>query len=249
MLFDPDPNLRWLFCLTHPDDEISICAWIRRLQAQGNEVFLSWTHATPRREKEARANAEVLGVPADHLRFHGATDGSACEEIPELLPKFQAMLDEIKPDRVVCGAFEQGHLDHDTTNYLVSQTFFGPVLEVPFYHTYMTRLQILNRFSDPRGQEILELEVDEQDFKVEFARGYPSQNIWSILFWHEVSQVLQFRRPELKQTERMRLQTTFDFLTPNHLPALANRLRRHQSWLRWERAIHKAQESSDSHVG
>ena len=46
-LFDADIGERWLFCMTHPDDEISICAWIRRLTDAGVDVFLSWTHSTP----------------------------------------------------------------------------------------------------------------------------------------------------------------------------------------------------------
>jgi LmbE family N-acetylglucosaminyl deacetylase len=75
LIFDPDPTLRWAFCMTHPDDEISICAWIKWLAENGNDVFLSWTHSNPSREREARAAAALMGVPEDRLMFFDAPDG------------------------------------------------------------------------------------------------------------------------------------------------------------------------------
>ena len=62
--------------MTHPDDEMSICAWIRRLTQNGNEVHISWTHSNAVREAEARAVAVLLGVPDRNLHFFGASDGS-----------------------------------------------------------------------------------------------------------------------------------------------------------------------------
>jgi LmbE family N-acetylglucosaminyl deacetylase len=236
-LFDPDPKLRWAFCMTHPDDEISICAWIHRLALNGHEVFLSWTHSRDVREREARAVAHLLGVPSRNLMFFNATDGCVCEEIPSLVPRFRTWFDEIAPDRVCCGAFEQGHIDHDATNYIVNHAFDGPVLEVPFYHTYLTRFQTLNRFSDPRGEEIRELERYEQILKTTIARQYPSQNIWSILLWYELSQNARLRPMVLAKTERMRLQTHFEWLRPNHPPRLAARVERSPAWARWMQAM------------
>jgi len=238
--FDSDPNLRWLFCMTHPDDEISICAWIRRLVRNGNEVYISWTHSNPIREREARAVALLLGVSQRNLFFHQATDASACDEIPLLLPRFRAMMDEVKPDRVACGAFEQGHIDHDTTNFLVNQTFDGPILEIPFYHTYLSRLQTLNRFSDPRSQEVLPLEMDERRMKTTIARQYPSQNIWSVLLWYEVWQKARLRPMQLTRTERMRFQTHTNFMRPNHPPRLRRRVGRCSTWRRWRAALREA---------
>jgi LmbE family N-acetylglucosaminyl deacetylase len=240
-LFDLDPNLRWAFCMTHPDDEISICAWIHRLAQNGNEVFISWTHSKDVREREAKAVAYLLGVPVRNLRFFGATDGKACDEIPALLPQFREWFDEIKPDRVCCGAFEQGHIDHDTTNYLVNRTYDGLVLEIPFYHTYLTRFQTLNRFSDARGQEVRHLERYEQILKTTIARQYPSQNIWSVLLWYELSQNARLRPMLLAKTERMRIQTHYDYLAPNHPPRLAAKVARSAAWRRWVQAVRRAE--------
>ena len=226
--------------MTHPDDEISICAFIRQLVLNGNDVFMSWTHSKPVREKEARAVAALLGICQDRLRFFNATDGSVCEEIPELLPQFSAWVREARPDRICCGAFEQGHIDHDATNYLVSHSFSGPIFEIPFYHTYTTRLQTLNRFSDPRGEEIHPLDEDDREFKLKVAKSYPSQNIWKILVWYEMSQNLRGRRQMLMKSERMRLQTHFNYRQPNHPPRIASKVRRCETWRRWKAAMRVA---------
>jgi len=235
--FDPDPNLRWLFCMTHPDDEISICAWIRRLANEGNDVHISWTHSNQIREAEARAVALLLGVRSDRLHFLHGTDGRIPEEMPELLPKFQALMARVKPDRVCCGAFEQGHLDHDATNFLVSRSFEGPIFEIPFYHTYLTRFQRLNRFADPHGEEILPLDIDEQRFKTLIARQFPSQNIWSVLMWYELWHKARMKPMQLVQTERMRLQRHVNYRRPQLPPRLAARVKRSPSWRRWKVAL------------
>jgi LmbE family N-acetylglucosaminyl deacetylase len=241
--FDLDPELRWLFCMTHPDDEISICAWVRRLVRNGNSVYMSWTHSNPVRESEARAVALLLGIPQSNLFFFEATDGSACDEIPTLLPQFKAMMDRIRPDRVACGAFEQGHIDHDTTNWLVNHSYLGPVLEIPFYHTYRTRLQTLNRFSDPRGEEVIELDLDERRLKTTVARQFPSQNIWGVLLWYEVWQKARLRPMELTRNERMRWQTHHNFMRPNHPPRIARKLSTCPLWRRWRAAMRAARKA------
>ena len=198
---------------------------------------MSWTHSTPIREAEARRGAERLGVEPHRLHFFAATDGSVCDEITELKPKFKELMAGIRPDRVACGAFEQGHLDHDSTNYLVNQTFSGPVLEIPFYHTYLTRLQTMGRFSDPKGEELLPLSPDEQRFEKEFAKGFPSQNIWQVLLGYEAWQVVRGRRVELAKSDRMRLQTHRDFRTPNHPPDLRAKVEASAPWQRWLAAL------------
>ena len=89
-----------------PDDEISISAWIRRLARNGNHVYLSWTHSVSYREAEARAAALLLEIPQDRLFFDGAADGHVCMEMRALVPKFAEMVEEVRPHRICCGAFE-----------------------------------------------------------------------------------------------------------------------------------------------
>lgn len=218
--------------MTHPDDEISICAWIHRLTGAGAEVWMSWTHDTPVREFEARAVAYTLGVREDRLFFHGAPDGVVCEHMQELLPRFKLMMGQVNPDRVVCGAFEQGHIDHDATNWLVSHSHGGAIFEVPFYHTYLTRFPKVNRFADPTGCETIELDTEERELKKRVAKSYPSQRIWLNLMAADLRSRLT-GEGSLLTSERMRPQTHKDFRTPNLPPDLASRVEKSKLWKRW----------------
>lgn len=223
--------------MTHPDDEISICAWIARVAASDpGRVWISWTHHTPVRESEGRAVARRLGVLDDHLFFHGGTDGSVCDEISALRPQFQAMMDKVQPDRVVCGAFEQGHLDHDSTNWLVHATFDGPVLEVPFYHTYLTRMPRVNRFADPAGEEVLSLTAPERALKKEMAKSYPSQAIWKNMVFAELWARLT-GDGSLMATERARFQTHRQFDQPNVPDKVLAKVLNSAKWKRWLQAV------------
>ena len=207
----------------------------------GATVFLSWTHAPEVRRREAEAFARLAGVPPDRLFFHGATDGSVCDEIGSLLPRFDRMMFAAKPDIVACGAFEQGHLDHDATNFLVNATHGhrgGTVAEIPFYHAYTSPIQRFNHFTGEGGEiERILLDRDEQRFKARVARNYPSQNIYSLVLWHEAARLATGRRPDLRTRELMRVQTWRDWRTPNHSPRLRRRIERTSRWARWISAL------------
>ncbi|MER3497085.1 MAG: hypothetical protein C4320_10250, partial [Armatimonadota bacterium] len=188
---------RVLAALTHPDDEIAMCVLLRRISRQGGELFLSWTHSTDIRRREAEGFADRMNVPADRRFFHGAPDGGTAEAMPDLLPRFDRMMQAAKPDRVLVGAFEQGHLDHDATHVLVRRSFRGPVYEVPFYHSYLTRLQRVGTFAGEGPAEEILLGPEEREFKKAVARGYPSQTIYRLALLHEIREIAFGRRPRL----------------------------------------------------
>lgn len=221
--------------MTHPDDELAIAAWIRRLTAAGIDVWMSWTHDTPVREAEARHAASLLGVPDARLRFFHAPDGHVVDHLGELQPHFGTLMAEVDPSRVVCGAFEQGHLDHDATNLLVNQSFDGPVFEAPFYHTYLTKFPRINQFADPTGEEVLPLSREESAFKLALARTYRSQKIVRNLAWANLRDRL-LGRPAIGVAERLRLQTWTDFTAPNVPARSRDRVERSQQWSRWTSA-------------
>lgn len=237
-LFDPDPSLRWLFCFTHPDDEIAICAWMRTLVLAGAEVHACWSHSTPVREAEARAGMAKVGVPGEHLRFFGARDQGVVDEIDRLVPLYTQLGVEASPDRVVVGAFEQGHIDHDATNLIVSLALpEATTIEFPLYHPYTTRMPTINEFTDPKGQEQFELSPELQRFKLDFAKTFPSQNIWRLLVLNELRGMLMFRRAGLLRRERLRRQTHFDFLSPNLPQGMSIRVQKSAIWKRWLAAV------------
>lgn len=234
--------------MTHPDDEISIAAWIRRLTQMGVEVHLSWTHSTPTREREGRKAAEVLGVPDERLTFWDFPDGHVVDHLPAVREQMRVLMERVQPDRVCCGAFEQGHLDHDATNYAVRHAFDGPVFEIPFYHAYLSRVQRLNRFADPGPEEVLVLTREEQRFKKDFAKLYPSTNIWSCLFWYEAYQAVRLKPIELAKTERMRLKTDCEYRLPKHTGSLKARVETSARWHRWIEAVERDAQNLESPV-
>ena len=244
--FDEDPSIRWLFVFTHPDDELGLCAWIRRLVRADASVDLCWVHDVPVRRAEAAANARELGLSEDRLHFLSGSDGRIGEEMPDLWPKLREVVCSVRPDRVATIAFEQGHLDHDATNLLVHRSFEGPVFEYPMYHPYTRRIQTLNRFADPSGEEVLPLSEEECRLKKRLARRYPSQNIHSVLLWYHVYRWLILRPVHLCRTERMRLKTWSDYLTPNLPPRLRAEVLRSPAWARWERAARAFLSLADS---
>jgi LmbE family N-acetylglucosaminyl deacetylase len=235
--FDPDPSLTRLFCLTHPDDEVAVAAWMRRLVRAGAPVWMSWTHRTEIREREARTAAAEIGVPDERLVFHAGTDGRVCEQMAELRPAFSAMMERIRPDAVYCCAFEQGHLDHDATHRLITATFYGPVLEFPMYHTYRMALQVIGRFADPAGQEVLELTQEERAWKFALLDRYPSQRIKRIVKFYQRIGRLIGRDVDLDSSERLRLWDHRDYASPNLPPKMAAKVERSSEWRRWLEAL------------
>jgi len=235
--FDPDPAARRLFCFTHPDDELAVCAWLRRLASAGTDLHLSWTHRTAVREAEAREMARLVGVPEDRLVFHAGDDGRIADQMPDLLGSFSAMIERVRPHAVYCAAFEQGHLDHDATHCLVSRCFVGPVYEFPMYHPYTRRIQTLGQFGNPDGEEVLELTPEDAAFKSRVSRVYRSQNIRSVIVWYTVYRALCLRPARLRRTERLRLVRDTDYLTPSLPEPWRSEVARSAMWRRWVEAV------------
>jgi len=235
--FDPDPKLRWLFAMTHPDDEIAICGWIARLCKMEVQVHLSWTHDTPEREWEAKQAAKLLHVCPQNLHFHHGPDRHLAEAMPDVFPSIVRMIRDIRPDRVVVGAFEQGHLDHDATNLMLNRAFEGPIFETPLYHAYCQLIPTLNRFASPEGEQALDLVESEFELKKQVAHCYSSQAIWGNLVWYSLLTKLRGDREAFGRLERLRSQTHTDFLTPNLPELLATRVRKTLRWQRWEVAV------------
>ncbi|MBA3725738.1 MAG: PIG-L family deacetylase [Armatimonadetes bacterium] len=239
-LFELPPNpQRWLFAFTHPDDEISIGAWMRRLVQAGADVWAGWSVTDPVRAAEGTSVIEKLGAPKERLFYHGMPDKGACEHLPELASLWSSAIERAKPERIALGAFECGHIDHDSTNFAVHRACDGriPMLEIPLYHTYLTRTPVLNRFADPRGEEVLGLEPEEWRLKREVSRMYKSQNIGRLLVYATAWGWMKGRPPALCRTERMRLQTHFDYETPNLPEPLRSRVMATETWRRWAACV------------
>ncbi|HET6644887.1 MAG TPA: PIG-L family deacetylase [Fimbriimonadales bacterium] len=235
----PPSAKRWLFAFTHPDDEISIAAWIKRLTDAGAEVWVGWSVTDEVRAAEGKLVMERLGVSGDHLFFHGMPDKCACDNLPKLTDLWAEAIQKARPERIAVGAFECGHIDHDSTNYAIYRASESviPIFEIPFYHTYLTRRPIINRFADSDGQQILRLAKHEWKLKRRISKMYKSQNIGGLLVWYTLWGWANGRPPRLCRTERMRLQTHFDYFSPNLPELLRERVMQSKTWRRWVQAI------------
>ena len=235
--FEVQRGERVLFAFTHPDDELTVAAFLARLLAQGVAIHVCWSHSTPVRERESRAALATIGVRQEDMTFFDAPDGRVVDTISVLKPKLCGLIQKFGPTRIVTHAFEQGHIDHDATNLLVNMCFSGPVFETPFYHTYLTRLQRLYSFSTKDGEETIALTPQERRMKRRLVGMYPSQTVRRNVVVYELAHAVTMRKPPLFQCERLRRQRHTDFLTPNHPPLLAERLTKSPTWQRWESTI------------
>lgn len=235
--FQVSANERVLLAFTHPDDEMSIAAFIWQLQKDGVPLSALWTHSTPAREAETRTSLLKIGVKGDQLRFLAGKDGGIVHEIPRLREEIKSIIDEFKPTRVVTHAFEQGHLDHDATNLLVHLTFDGPTYEVPFYHTYLDRFPVIYRFSTSEDEESRELTDAEVAKKREMLDCYPSQTIKRNVALYDLAIRFGLRKRRLLSTERMRLQTYYNYRSPNHPVETARKIEASDDWHHWLRAV------------
>jgi hypothetical protein len=83
---------------------------------------------------------------------------------------------------------------------------------------------------------VFELSPEEQSLKKLVAKQYPSQNIYTILFWHEVASKAKLK-PKLPASERLRIQTHRDWLVPNHPSRIRERVLKCAAWKRWTAAV------------
>jgi len=244
-----EPGQRWVFVFPHPDDELAVAAFLRRLCLDGAEVHAVWLHHTPVRKSESTAVAAELGIHESRMHFWHGEDGQLCEQMAEALPWLSELISSIEPDRVATCAFEQGHLDHDATHVLVRRAFSGPVLEFPLYYGYHTIMQRMNRFSDPTGQSVLLLSPEETRLKKSWAKRYPSQTIYRVLCTYHLCCGILGQPAKLATREVLRPGTTREFLVPNHSGWRRHRLEVSDRWRRWTIAYREFESQYEPAVG
>ena len=185
---------RILILAPHPDDEVVGCgAAIARAQSQGAEILVSflttgvpgrdvlWPWHRPRhaeyvarRRAEAEAAARFLGVkiagfqdvPTRQLRFH----------IRETHAVIERTIADQDVDTIWVPAFEGGHQDHDTANFISAMLASSvEVWEFAEYNFTGGKVQS-QRFVETSGDElVLDLSAEESDRKRAALNLYPSE--------------------------------------------------------------------------
>lgn len=229
--FDDNPNLRWLFCFPHPDDELAIAIWMRRLSQAGAHMTLVWVHSNPVRKAETLNALAILGIEACECHFLEIPDSTFAEQALTIADRIAPILDKGKFDRIGVPSFEQGHPDHDTVNLVVGLLSKTPTVEFPLYHCY-PGYQRLNTFPDGEF-ETLSITASELELKKRALKAFKSQTIWRNVVVFTLLQRLIGRNPRYLTSEVARIQGDLDYSQPNLPAPMAERVKGSRRWKKW----------------
>jgi LmbE family N-acetylglucosaminyl deacetylase len=242
--FDLSDSHRWLFLFAHPDDEVAIAAWVRRLVLANVDMQCAWVTHTPIRRAEAENFAVMVGIPPEKCHFLSGVDTQLIHHLTEVQVEIASLIDQIQPTRICTMAFEQGHLDHDTVNFLARQCFAGTIVEFPMYYGYWRGFMPLNTFTKPTNVEKITLDQVESEFKRTVSRNYPSQTFRRNVFWYGVLKALQLKPVFLHKRELLRLALHTDYLQPNHPEPIKSKILACPNWKVWKEAIESYRKST-----
>lgn len=226
---------RWLFLLAHPDDEMAVLAWIRRLDQAGGSIRCVWLHSTPVREAESRTVLREAGLSDDALEFWQFPDGDTVDHLDEILEKLKQVVEEYRPTRAMTLAFEQGHLDHDTANLCLRIAFKGVLFEWPMYHGYYREFMHLNTFVGEGKPAEIELNAWEKAWKQRMVSVFRSQTMKRNLLLYRLFCLLTLRPFLMDQRETARLMTWTDYRRPNLDDENREKVLGCARWARWRK--------------
>lgn len=185
-----DPSKTYLFLFAHPDDDSFICGTMKMLLDRGAEVHAAWLTSGDffgqgeRRETELDRVTSCIGFARSQVHLLKFPDLGLVAELERAAEAVTDLMDRIRPQVVVADAFEGGHPDHDSVNFLAyearKRTGIGTELfEFPLYngtgpvHHWRWRI---NRFP-PDGPEVLYHPLDDSavDCKYKIMKTYSSQ--------------------------------------------------------------------------
>jgi N-acetylglucosamine malate deacetylase 2 len=133
-------------------------------------------------------------------------DQELFRQIPQAMERLLEVAQRMLPDCVLTLAYEGGHPDHDTCNFLgrqLSDRLHIPVWEAPLYHRFRTESMTVQRFLQESGQEIrLAITDHELVRKAAMFASYASQR-----------EVLDLFDPRIEIARPMR---RYDYSRPPH---------------------------------
>jgi LmbE family N-acetylglucosaminyl deacetylase len=217
---------RTLVLVAHPDDEAAGCGVL--LQRMRDPLVVFATDGAPRddyfwrqfgsrhayaevRRDEAREALAIVGVHQfEFLKASGTGEPFVDQElflaIPDALQSLERVLDRRRPDAILTLAYEGGHPDHDTCNFLgsvIARQRQLPVFEMALYHRSEDGLCVHQEFRISREDEIsVEPTAQELERKHCMLAAYASQKL-----------TLDFFNSE---QERFRRLAGYDYTQPPH---------------------------------
>lgn len=205
---------RTLLLVAHPDDESISCGAL--LQRMREPIVIYATDGGPQddyfwkqygsrenyvglRREEARNALGAVGVhdivwlaDAEGQQF---TDQRLFRHLPAAFDALRQAVDEKKPDAILTLAYEGGHPDHDSCNFLgrqVADAFELPAWEAPLYFRRADNNVLLQEFHSSNGTEI-ELRPSEEESRRKRAmcEAYVSQRGVVAIFENNTREVFR----------------------------------------------------------
>jgi LmbE family N-acetylglucosaminyl deacetylase len=115
---------KYVFLFAHPDDDVFIAGSMKLLLDSGAEVHCIWATSgdyfglEKKREKQLADAMSIVGVPPENLHLLRFPDLGLVARMDEVADAVASVMDKVKPEVVFVNAFEGGHPDHDSVNFL-----------------------------------------------------------------------------------------------------------------------------------
>ncbi len=185
---------RILLLIPHPDDEVVGCfTAIGHARTLGAKIFgfylttgipsrehlRSWQrktygHRQRRRQKEANLVADLLGIEPFH--FNDIPSRKLKDFLKPARETLSQAIRRLEIDTLWAPAYEGGHQDHDTANFLANTlTGHALVWEFSEYHYYRGKVKSQDFFSQNGTEQTIVLDRSEQESKRQALSLYPSE--------------------------------------------------------------------------
>jgi LmbE family N-acetylglucosaminyl deacetylase len=115
--------------------------------------------------------------------FLGATGHAIIDQelfrcLPHALKLAMALIEEVKPEALLTLAYEGGHPDHDSCNflgYVLGRRLSLPVWEMPLYHRSSDGVGVFQEFLGEGDELVLQPTNEEIEKRTQMLRTYVSQ--------------------------------------------------------------------------
>jgi len=213
--------------VAHPDDEAVGCGALLKRMSDPIVVFATdgapfdkyfWGRYGSReayrelRRKEARSALGLIGVK--NVFFLGddqaIVDQQLFRNLPRAVDFLSRLVEQLRPEILLTLAYEGGHPDHDSCNflcYIVGRRLSVPVWEMPLYHRSSDGVGVFQEFIDEGDEIVVQPTAEEIEDRKRMLIEYRSQG-----------QTLQ---QFASTTERFRPLRRYDYTKPPH-PGVLN---------------------------
>jgi LmbE family N-acetylglucosaminyl deacetylase len=118
---------KYLFLFAHPDDDVFVAGTMKLLLDRGAEIHCVWATSgdyfglEKKREKQLAAAMDIVGVPPENLHLMRFPDLGLIAGMNDVADALASLLSDVRPDVIFANAFEGGHPDHDSVNFLACE--------------------------------------------------------------------------------------------------------------------------------